>query len=379
MPKFYDINEIKNKRVHGRTVEGASPLPLFWTHSGVEVNCTGSELWIHLESDCGFHEPWIAYEINGALMGRQMLLPGSHDICLYRSMIPGVVKNIKFYRETQAMSEDESVIVLIKGFSTDGDFEPVKENKLKVEFIGDSITSGEGSYGALDDTEWLAMYMSGSRNYATLLEKIMDVETRNISQGGWGVYVAWDNDLRHNIPRIYEPVCGLLIGDRNKALGAQDKYDFSSWVPDAIIVNLGTNDNSAFTQPSMEVPGYGLCKMRMDEKTGEKNPEDVKKIHDAIVNFLKMLRRDNPASLILWVYGMLGCELEPVIKGAMDAYIKETGDKNVEYLRMSDTTPETVGSHSHPGYKAHFVAAKELGEYLSRKFNVPFTELRGNL
>ncbi len=379
MPKFYNINEIGNKRVHGRTVEGATPLPLFWNHAGVEVNCTGSELWIHIESDCGFHEPWVAYEINGALMGRQMLLPGDHDICLYRSMVPGVIKNVKFYRETQAMGEDELCHVLVKGFSTDGTFEPVKEPKLKLEFIGDSITSGEGTYGDLDDIEWLAMYMSSSRNYATILEKEMDVETRLISQGGWGVYIAWDNNPKHNIPSIYEPVCGISEGEINKRLGAQNKYDFSSWVPDAIIVNLGTNDNSAFTQPPMEVPGYGVCKMRLDETTGEKNPEDVLKIRKAIVNFLKMLRKDNPTSLILWIYGMLGAELEPVIKGAMEEYIKESGDDNVEYLRMSDTTPETVGSHSHPGYKAHFVAAKELGEYLSRKFNVPFKELRGNL
>lgn len=378
MQKFYDILEIPNLKIHGRTVE-QSPLPLFWNHAGVEVNCTGSELWIDLETDCGFHEPWIAYEINGALMSRQMLLPGEHSLCIYRSMVPGVVKNVRFYRELQAMSEDDKCHVLVKGLRTDGEFLPVKEPSLRLEFIGDSITSGEGSYGASEDTEWLAMYMSSSRHYANIIEKAMNADARVISQGGWGIYTGWDNDVRHNIPSIYTPVCGLATGEFNEKLGASREYDFSSWVPDAIIVNLGTNDASAFNLPALEVPGHGLCKMRKDETTGIRNPEDEKKIFDAEIKFLKLLREKNPTSHILWVYGMLGNDLEGVITGALSEYSKQTGDGNVAYLALPDTTEETVGSHSHPGYKSHLVAARVLGKYLSEKFNVPYREKQGNL
>ncbi len=378
MQKFYDILEIPNLKIHGRTVE-QSPLPLFWNHAGIEVNCTGSELWIDLETDCGFHEPWIAYEINEALMSRQMLLPGEHSLCIYRSMVPGVVKNVRFYRELQAMSEDDKCHVLVKGLRTDGEFLPVKAPTLKLEFIGDSITSGEGSYGALEDTEWLAMYMSSSRHYANIIEKAMNADARVISQGGWGIYTGWDNDVRHNIPSIYTPVCGLATGEFNERLGAAREYDFSSWVPDAIIVNLGTNDASAFNLPALEVPGHGLCKMRKDETTGVRNPEDEKKIFDAEIAFLKLLRKKNPTSHILWVYGMLGNDLEGVITGALSEYSKQTGDGNVAYLALPDTTEETVGSHSHPGYKSHLVSARVLGKYLSEKFNVPYREKQGNL
>ena len=71
MLKEFSIKDTPNVKVHGRTVKGASPLPLFWNHSGVEVNCDGSELWIDIEVDHGFHEPWIAVELNGALMSRR--------------------------------------------------------------------------------------------------------------------------------------------------------------------------------------------------------------------------------------------------------------------------------------------------------------------
>ena len=363
MLKYYDIQKIPDLKIHGRTVEDASPLPLFWNHAGIEVNCTGSELWIELDCDYDFHEIWVAVEINHALMARQMLYPGHNSLCLYRSMVPGVVKNVRFYRELQAMNDDPKVHLLVEGLKTDGEFLPVEDRRLKLEFIGDSITSGEGSYGCRTDTEWLSMYMSSSRNYVNLIEKMMDADCRAISQGGWGVYTGWDNDRRHCMSSVYTQICGAARGELNEKLGAQREYDFSSWIPDAIIINLGTNDDSSFNMPGMEVPGFGFCKSRTDE-SGHRNEEDLKAIGDAIVGFLKLLRQKNPDSLHLWVYGMLGNNMEPVIRSAMDRYKKENGDENIDYLPMPDTDKFTVGAHSHPGFAGHLAAAKLLGKYL---------------
>lgn len=375
--KYYSINDVPVK-VHGRTTPGANPLPLFWNHSGVEVNVTGSELWIDLSVDCDFHEPWIATELNGALMSRQMLLPGDYKICLFRNMTPGVVKNFKFYRELQAMSEDNRCHILVNGFMTNGDFLPVEDKKIKLEFIGDSITSGEGTYGANADTDWLAMYMSSSRHYVSIIEKALDADARIISQGGWGVYCGWDNDVRHNIPSVYEPVCGLADGEFNEKLGSKKPYDFSSWVPGAIIVNLGTNDASAFEQPPIEIPGMGTFKQRKNED-GTYNKEDIEKFESAVINFLKMLRKNNPTSHIVWVYGMLGYNLSLYIADAFNRYRAETGDYNNAYINLPNTTPETFGSHMHPGYESHKRAGKVLCEYLAQYFNVPIKDAIGNL
>ena len=235
--KTYSLKEIPYYHIYGRTDETQNPLPLFWNGSGIEVNVTGSELWIDLDVDCSFHEPWIATELNGAFMSRQMLLPGSYSICLFRNMTFDVSKTMKFFRELQAMSEDDDCHVFVRGFRCDGEFLPVKEFKYKIEFIGDSITSGEGTYGAISDTDWLTMYMSSSENYATYTAKALDADYRLISQGGWGVYCGWDNDVRHNIPSCYEKICGLGLGKVNEAVGAQKDYNFASWKP----VKLSSN------------------------------------------------------------------------------------------------------------------------------------------
>lgn len=378
MLRELNIRDCKNVKVHGRTNLKGEFLPLFWNHSGVEVNCDGSELWIDLEVGNGFHEIWVAIEINGALMSRRMVLKEDKSICLFRSMTKGVVKNVRFYRELQAMSEEDGCYILVKGFRTDGDFLPVKEGKLKLEFIGDSISSGEGTYGATKDTDWLAMYMSSSRHYATILEKAMDADIRIISQGGWGVYAGWDNDLRHNIPSVYYSVCGPATGEFSKSLGAMEPNDFSSWVPDAIVVNLGTNDTSAFNTPAFDVPGVGMSKMRRNED-GSFCDEDLQKVKDAIYAFILQLRQFNSSSHILWAYGMLGVEMFPAIEETVEKYSKENQDDNVFVLRLPSVTEETLGAHSHPGYLNHKEVAKVIGGYLSHKFGIEYREPLGNL
>ena len=47
--KTYTLKEIEYYKIHGRTVPGQYPLPLFSNGSAVEVNVDGSELWIDIE------------------------------------------------------------------------------------------------------------------------------------------------------------------------------------------------------------------------------------------------------------------------------------------------------------------------------------------
>ena len=77
-----------------------------------------------------------------------------------------------------------------------------------------------------------------------------------------------------------------------------------------------------------------------------------------------MLRKDNPDTHVVWVYGMIGYELNFLITNAMNRYQKETGDHNVAFLNLPGTTEETLGARNHPGVKSHERAARVLTEYL---------------
>lgn len=365
--KQYTLKETPHYKIYGRTDETQETLPLFFNGSGIEVNVTGTELWIDIDVDFDTHEPWIWTALNGAFMSRQMLMPGTYSLCLFRGMSPDAVKNVRFFRELQAMSEDNDCRLLVKGFRSDGSFLPVRDRRFKLEFIGDSITSGEGTYGAKDDIDWLSMYMGTSRNYARMVSDALDAEYRLISQGGWGVLCSWDNDPRHNLPSRYEKICGLAAGEMNERLGAGKPYNFQSWIPDAIIVNLGTNDASAFEQPEWTDPVTGRTFKQHKEPDGTYRQEDIARFKQAVIDFLTMLRRNNPTSHIVWAYGMLGYDLTFAITDAMNAYQKAAGDYNIAFLQLPNTTESTVGSHAHPGEKSHARAAQVIIEYLAQK------------
>lgn len=365
--KQYTLKETPHYKIYGRTDETQETLPLFFNGSGIEVNVTGTELWIDIDVDFDTYEPWIWTALNGAFMSRQMLMPGTYSLCLFRGMSPDAVKNVRFFRELQAMSEDNACRLLVKGFRSDGSFLPVRDRRFKLEFIGDSITSGEGTYGAKDDIDWLSMYMGTSRNYARMVSDVLDAEYRLISQGGWGVLCSWDNDPRHNLPSRYEKICGLAAGEMNERLGAGKPYAFQSWIPDAIIVNLGTNDASAFEQPEWTDPVTGRTFKQHKEPDGTYRQEDIARFKQAVIDFLTMLRRNNPTSHIVWTYGMLGYDLTFAITDAMNAYQKAAGDYNIAFLQLPNTTESTVGSHAHPGEKSHARAAQVIIEYLAQR------------
>ncbi len=364
--KRYSLSEIGEAgcRVWGRYSGRREPLALFWTGSGIELNVRASELWVELEVDYDCHEQWLSVLINGAHVSRQMLVRGHHEICLFRNMNPQEVKNVRLVKDVQAMSDDEGAQLLIHGVSTDGQFLPVEERPYKLEFIGDSITSGEGTIGAKKEWDWIPMFFSGVHDYAMLVSDACDAECHIISQSGWGTLTGWDNDPRHVLPARYEKVCGVLKGERNMALGAGDDYDFSVWQPDVIVVNLGTNDMSAFDQPEWRDDETGETFQQHKNADGSFRREDALRLEQAVIDFLGKLRSYHPDAHLLWVYGMLGSPLIRLLEHAVFTYCERSGDKNAAFLLLPDTTPETVGSREHPGQKSHEAAAKVLSDYI---------------
>ena len=357
--------EIKELRILGRTVKKRSPLVLFWTGSGIELNYEGTELWCGFQTDYSCYEQWIAVYVNGALLSRQMLQKGKQKICLFRNLQTKKVNHVKVVKEVQAMPGDPEAYLAIYALYGDGEFCELPEPSCKIEFIGDSITSGEGSIGSTVKQDWVAMWFSTGQAYPYLVSEALGAECRVISQSGYGVYCAYDNNLDHVIPRYYEQVCGVLEGRRNRKLGTGDAYDFSEWQPDYVVINLGTNDGGAFHNPEW-------C----DETTGRKNKmyngadglpaaECLKKVEGAVTGFLKTVRKNNPQAYILWAYGMMGTVVESAVKSGIAAYCEETGDTSVRYIALEEITGEQIGARFHPGIYGHKRTAEQICHVIS--------------
>ncbi|MGB4657624.1 MAG: GDSL-type esterase/lipase family protein, partial [Mobilitalea sp.] len=269
-------------------------------------------------------------------------------------------------RETQAMNGDSDCFLQIHAVKSDGEFLPVKEKPYKIEFIGDSITSGEGTVGAKSEEDWVPMWFSAINNYTAMTANILEAEYRVVSESGWGVLTSWDNNPHYNIPDYYEKVCGLLTGNKNKELGAFEDNDFSSWQPDVVVVNLGTNDGGAFNSPEWKDELTGETHKQRLNLEGNFNQEDIMAFEEAVEHFLIKLRKYNKDAQIIWVYGMLGLQMMPAIFNAVNTYTQKTGDKNVTVFQLPNTTEETIGAREHPGMLAHRAAARELSGYIKQ-------------
>lgn len=357
------LTEVEHLKIHGRTNGSLSPLTIFWTASGFEVRVTGTELWALIEGDFKLQEPWISLEVNGAWVGRQMVERGKRWVCLFRNRSPQAVKQVRLYKDMQAMSQDPDHLLQVHAFKTDGRFLPIPERPQKLEFIGDSITSGEGAIGAVSEEDWVAMLFSAKNNYATMVGELLDADVRILSQSGWGVVSGWDNDPRCALPPHYTKLCGLLSGEHNRALGAHRPYDFSQWQPDAVVVNLGTNDCGALSSPAWTDPVTGETFQQRKSETGGFLLEDQCRFQSAVKQFLAVLRESNPNAQLLWAYGMLGNELSGVIAEAVREYALETGDRKAAYLELTNAI-EHRGARFHPGKRAHEIAAEEIAEKL---------------
>ncbi|MBY0009172.1 GDSL-type esterase/lipase family protein [Paenibacillus typhae] len=358
------LPEVAHLKVHGRTNGSLAPLTLFWTGSALEFNIRGSELWIEAEADYDQHEPWISILINGFPVSRQMVTTGRHWICVFRGMNEQAVKNVRIMKELQAMSDDPGCLLQIHGVKYEGEFLPVADKPLKLEFIGDSITSGEGVIGAQSEEDWIPMWFSAAVNYTAMTARELDADYSVISQSGWGVLTSWDNNPGKNIPLYYGQVCGLLGGERNEALGALQDHDFKAWQPDAVVINLGTNDGGAFYSPDWNDPVSGRSRKQRLNEDGSFNEEDLQAFEAAAEAFLVMLRSCNPQAYLVWAYGMLGVPMLPAISRAVDSYIRKSGDTRVSVFQLPNMTPESAGARSHPGISAHEQAARALSGYL---------------
>ncbi len=362
------LSQIPEMKINGRTACDMSgktevnPLALFWAGSGIEFNVAATEMWVNLKSDCTLFEPWILIVINGAVISRMMLPPGSHRVCVFRTFAPNEFHNVQIIKDTQAMSEDQSHSLVVESVevSQDGQFAPVPEKKLKIEFVGDSITSGEGLVGAKDEMKWISAWMSMNGNYTFLVAEKLKADIRLISQGGWGVYWSWCSNTDCAIPAYYEQVCGLAGGEKNVRLGAVQKNRFDLWQPDCIVVSLGTNDASGCLQAS-EIAGEGSYYRK----------EDLNHIADAVKEFLLILKKNNKNAFILWVYGIIGIDLKPTIEAGIADYIMMSGDKRVSLKMLPSMSSVTSGSRNHPGPDIHKqvadIIAGELKRILSLK------------
>ena len=334
---------LKHVRRVGRYGQGEKRCSLWWSGAGILFKTACTFLTADLESNAVEHAPWMGVMADGEPIARFPLLPGRHTYPILAGMDRTAPHEITLLRDSMPTADEQGPVIL-HGIRTDGSVELPAARERLIEFIGDSLTVGEGCTGAHDTQEWRMAWICHMGAFPTLAAEALHAEKRVIAVSGWGAWKSWDGIAEHRLGLIYENLCGIVPA-------GNVPYDFSERPADAVVINLGTNDANALNQ-------------------AEDTKAAGQQLAARCVELMALVRQHQPDAIILWAYGLCGDAAAPYIQQAVHER-QQAGDTQVFYLPLSDCHGD-VGSRAHPSRAAHRRAPAEIVQSLQQHWQKDF-------
>ncbi|KAH7143430.1 SGNH hydrolase-type esterase domain-containing protein [Dactylonectria macrodidyma] len=202
---------------------------LTWPSTGVAFTFKGRTASISIDNVIGASsadliidggEPILISNVNGTSISTPELSKGTHTV------------------ELRKRSESSMGTFRITDVATDGTLLSSKVPKRKIEIIGDSITVGYGLDGVLPCID-SAVLQNNGKTYGAVAARALNADYSVVAWSGKGLirnYASTPPDPMPPMPVLYT---------RYGANDANGSFTFpKSWIPDAVVINLGTNDFS---------------------------------------------------------------------------------------------------------------------------------------
>jgi len=204
-----------------------------------------------------------------------------------------------------------------------------KEERPIIEFYGDSITCGYGNLGSNTDQEFLLSTEDSTNGYTYLTAKNLDFRCSNISFSGIGLAYSLGAG---NMMTKYKTDC-------------KNSWDLKKDKAKITIINLGTNDNTQINAmtPSEKINAYNTFKNNLS-------------------TMLTDIYQANRNARVILCYNMMvsvATEIVNIFKDAAKAHMD-----NEESCYTLEFTPDTKGTHGHPGKDGHKVHAEKLTKFI---------------
>jgi lysophospholipase L1-like esterase len=313
----------------------------------LRVRFQGSALDLRLlDSGTGGAQSTNYYDISidGAAPTRLEIAAGDHVYPLARDLADGehraeVVKRV----ESNTNSGKGQVLGLrVRAGST---LLPVTQKPLRLEFVGDSITCGYGdevSTTTPDNFHYTTLNSNANAAYGAVAARQLDAEYVAVAISGRGVYRNYSGGAGKLAPVFYSDT---LPDD-----SAAPPWDFTRYLPDVVVVNLGTND---FSPPGPDHDAYKA----------------------AYTGFLQQIRGHYPGALLLAVVGPMlsdsypaGVQAWTTVQSDVSGVVNELtaqGDPKVHFLAL---TPQSApyGEDYHPTLATHQQMAQAVASEIRR-------------
>ena len=340
----YEITaETPNIRLMGRMDYTQKPLALDWTGSGMEFRFRGTDAWARLEAPAAAPVMWMIVLADGQPVTRFPVEPGIRLYPLLLGLEAEQERTVTLMKETQCMPDNPASTVLMHSLRIDGELLELPVRKMKIEFVGDSLTSGEGALAARDNMEWVTPWYTARGNYSWYACDMLDAERSILSQSGWGVCWDWQHTEMNNLSDAYEYTVGVLRGPEAEARGCRKPWDFTRWQPDIVCIRLMTNDNNGMNERKS---------FDRDRETAVQGAADL----------IRKVRRNNPRAQIVWILPATDCH--PELAAEAVRRVQEEGMQEVYSLAIPDYTQEEMGARWHPNAEYNRKVGWMLGEFL---------------
>ncbi len=310
-----------------------------WPGTSITGNFTGKHLSVTLDDQLG--ENYFNVFIDNKLQSPIIIKAerGEKTYVIADNLTPGKHSFLLTKR-----TEGEEGATTIKSFElADGEklLEPPARLKRKIEFFGDSITSGMGNESPDDGPDDLLKDKNNFMAYDAITARNLNAELHVISQSGIGIMISWFPFI---MPQFY---------DQLSAVGNNDtKWNFSSWTPDVVVINLFQNDSWLTDR----------------ERRLNPNPTDEQRIQ-AYVDFVKKIRDKYPQAFIVCALGSMdatkaGSKWPGYITAAVARIKKENPTEKMDTVFFDFT-----GYEAHPRVKHHQANAAKLTAFIKQKMN----------
>ncbi len=194
----------------------------------------------------------------------------------------------------------------------------------RLELIGDSLTAGYGIEGADANCNFSAATESFYGTYGAIAGRDLKAAVHGIAYSGKGVFQNYAGDKNEMMPELWH---------RTITSDAGSQWDWSKFTPEAVVVNLGTNDFSAAIAESDFEGAYAAL--------------------------LGDVRQTYPSAMIFCVtWAHWGASKEGWVQKAMTM----TGDANLRHVGFSIDPADGLGCD----YHTNLVTNGKLGALLTK-------------
>ena len=259
LSKITDLTEEKYVNLYGRNGTDKAGVTFYNAASGFEVRIFGTSLTISAYAYGEWDSMFSVFvdgeqDSNARVVSLRTAGLGAEQIALVSDLSEGE-HSIKVLKRTDSYR----TAAVVESIETDGKFlSAPARSSMKIEFFGDSITSGSGILREVSFDEQTGQYRDSGvytaqtqnalQSYAYVATQELGAEARYYGRGGIAM------NYSSGVTMLNNPSALAVDLDPERY-----PYDYNSWTPDVVVIYLGTNDyNIGMQNSSLNYSSEGL-------------------------------------------------------------------------------------------------------------------------